>query len=234
MSSDENKSKNTKKPGISSGTSSSTRIRQTSSSSSTDFIEIQKSGNALDIKATLEAYAQAAMAKLAADVEKQYADRLAFIDQAQKKAEENLQKATNMLTSIDTGLKASSKLTEATTKTHEEILSHVDKVKDEVATVKANAISALSIFVSFFAFITVSINVFSKASTIISAVSLVLIFWCLLVGFNILIAIQFKALELNTKAWLGLGTIIALSFFSSFIILAFVPDSLECVRRFIT
>lgn len=223
-------------PGGSSGSSSTASVAtqgKSQSSSSAEYRDFLGSARPEDIQESLDRYAQAAMSKMAADLERIYSDKLAFIQQAQNKVEASLKKATSLMETIETGLKASSELTKATADTHEEILGHIDTVKGEVATVKANAISALSIFVSFFAFITVSINVFSKASSIISAASLVLVFWCLLVGFNLLIAIQFKAVGLTFKSWFALGSIVFLSFIAVFLVLAFSPAGIECIRQYL-
>lgn len=88
-------------------------------------------------------------------------------------ASQMLQDGTKMLGAITAGLNNSSQMQE--------------KLESDVANIKGSAISALSIFVSFFAFITVSINVFAKAGSVVSASALVLIFWSLLVGLNLLL-----------------------------------------------
>lgn len=125
-----------------------------------------------------------------AKAEQIVAERLAAANQAQIKTAKMLADATNMLNTIKSGLDTSSKMQ--------------SQLESDVANIKGNAIAALSIFVSFFAFITVSINVFSKAGSAVSAAALVFIFWALLVGFNIMIGWQFNTLRYSGIAWFAL------------------------------
>ncbi|HEK1007157.1 TPA: hypothetical protein SMP92_000394 [Pseudomonas putida] len=150
-------------------------------------------------------------------------DRLSAASQAQALTSKMLTDATNMLEdatrlmeSITTGLNSSSKMQE--------------QLEMDVANIKGNAVAALSIFVSFFAFITVSINVFSKAGSVVSASALVLVFWCLLVGFNIVIGWQFNTLKNTGVAWFLLMLVSCLSVFAVVGMYYFSPELLNSTR----
>ncbi|MEN5141103.1 hypothetical protein [Pseudomonas juntendi] len=101
------------------------------------------------------------------------------------------------------------------------------KLVEEVQTVKSSAVSALSIFVSFFAFITVSINVFSKAGNVFSGLALVMAFWSMLVGFNILIGWQLNTLRNNALAFWLLFAVAVLSIGSTIVMYAYAPDEIK-------
>ncbi|MFP3369298.1 hypothetical protein [Pseudomonas sp. SIMBA_068] len=133
----------------------------------------------------------------AAKAEQAVSARLSAANQAQKKTASMLNEATAMLNSIKSGLETSSRMQA--------------QLEADIANIKGNAISALSLFVSFFAFITVTINVFGKADSVFSAAVLVTIFWCLLVGFNLIISLQFKVIASSRAAWLGLAFVLTLS-----------------------
>lgn len=168
----------------------------------------------------LDEYAAQAAAKAAARIELLVNERLVFVEQAQKKVSRMLDESSKLMGSIKTGLERSQELTDRSIETQE-------KLSDEVASIKANTISALSIFVSFFAFITVTINVFSKASSVISASVLVLVFWCLLVGFNILISLQFKKASADKSLWFALGVVVLVAFGAIFGMYIFFPELYE-------
>lgn len=168
----------------------------------------------------LDEYAAQAAAKAAARIEILVNERLVFVEQAQKKVSRMLDESSKLMGSIQTGLERSQELTDRSIETQE-------RLSDEVASIKANTISALSIFVSFFAFITVTINVFSKASSVISASVLVLVFWCLLVGFNILISLQFKKTSADKSLWFALAAVVIVAFGAIFGMYFFFPELYE-------
>lgn len=101
-----------------------------------------------------------------------------------------------------------------------------NRLESDIANIKGSAVSALSIFVSFFAFITVSINVFSKAGSVVSAAALVLVFWSLLVGFNVIIGWQFGTLKNTGLAWFLLMIVSFLSVLSIVGMFHFSPEVL--------
>lgn len=163
----------------------------------------------------------ALVAKLAtARAEQVINEKLSSANQAQALTAKMLRDATNMMnqatTMLDTitlGLKSSSDMQ--------------DRLEADIANIKGNAVAALSIFVSFFAFITVSINVFSKAGSVVSASALVLVFWCLLVGFNVIIGWQFNTLKNTGLAWFLLLLVSCLSVFAVVGMYYFSPELLN-------
>jgi hypothetical protein len=163
-----------------------------------------------DPRKNIDEYAQLAINGAAAKVEQLFNEKIVFLDQAERKVHKMLSDSTKLMSTINAGLETSRKLTESSLRTQEEL-------QGEVQSIKGSAISALSVFVSFFAFITVAINVFAKAETVVSASVLVLIFWCLLIGFNILISIQFKTIR---GGWLSICSLIFVILVSVLSILA--------------
>lgn len=196
--------------------------RSTNSSSSRSSIKKDKVDQA-SLHEHLEEYAAQAAAKAAARIEVLVNEKLVFVDQAQSKVSKMLDESSRLMETINTGLEVSRKLTDESINTQK-------RLEDEVASIKANTISALSIFVSFFAFITVTINVFSKASSVISASVLVLVFWCLLVGFNILISLQFKRVSTDRSLWIALVVVVGVAFFAIFGMYFFFPELYESGR----
>ncbi|WP_131679670.1 hypothetical protein [Metapseudomonas furukawaii] len=177
-----------------------------------------------DIKEQLERYAQQAFAKLALEVERMHAEKVVYIEQAQSRVSRNIEHSTNMLKTIQESLDTSTKMVEKSIEARE-------KLENEISSIKSNAVSALSIFVSFFAFITVSINVFSKAANVASASILVVVFWCLLIGFNILIAMRFKVNGGGRQYWLALLMVVLVSFLSVGLIHWLHPITVDRVIR---
>lgn len=157
-----------------------------------------------NIDRKIDEYVQIAISGSAAKIDALFNEKIVFIQQAERKVTKMLDESTVLMGSITKSLEAAGKVTESSVDLQQ-------KLQDEVGYIKGNAIAALSIFVSFFAFITVSISVFSKAESVISAVGLVLIFWCLLIGFNILISAQFKVFDNVRLIWFSLGFVIFLS-----------------------
>ncbi|MFK5664422.1 hypothetical protein ACI2OW_00750 [Pseudomonas shirazica] len=98
------------------------------------------------------------------------------------------------------------------------------KLLEEVQLIKGSAVSALSVFVSFFAFITVSINVFAKAGSFVAGLALVFAFWCMLVGFNVMVGWQFNTLRNNGIAWFLLILVAIGSISSLALMYKFAPD----------
>lgn len=178
-----------------------------------------------DVSELLDEYSTRAALEAFSRTKELIAERLIFVDQAQEKVSKMLEESTLLLedstSKLDTirvGLERSAKLMD-------ESMAAQETLSREVATFRANAISALSMFVSFFAFITVTINVFSKASSAVSAAVLVLMFWCLLIGFNVLISLQFKTLGGGKVLWGALFFVILISFFSVFVMHYFPAGS---------
>ena len=104
------------------------------------------------------------------------------------------------------------------------------KLLDEVQTVKANAVSALAIFVSFFAFITVSINVFAKAGSIVSGAALIVAFWAMLVGFNLLIGWQLNTIKNNLMAFWLLFSVMVISVGALLVMYSFAPNDINAAK----
>jgi hypothetical protein len=162
-------------------------------------------------------FVQLAVASAAAKVDSLFNEKVVFLDQAERRVKKMLDESTKLMASIQAGLESSKKLTEKSLQTQQEL-------QEEVRSIKGNAISALSIFVSFFAFITVAINIFSKAESVVSASVLVLIFWCLLIGFNIIISIQFKTVGSSKSLWASLLFVIFVSVSSICVMFFFSPE----------
>lgn len=177
----------------------------------------------------IDDYIQVSVSAAAAKVNQVFNDKLVFIQQSEKKVSQMLIKSETLMSSITLSLEKVNDLTTNSVKTQAEL-------QEEVKYIKGNAISALSIFVSFFAFITVAINVFSKAESVVSAAVLVLIFWCLLIGFNIMISVQFKVFSNVKLIWLALGFVIFVSIFSIVGLYWFSPElrGVRYIFRFVT
>lgn len=171
----------------------------------------------IDVNKKIDDYMQVAFAQINARLDELYKEKATFISQAEKKVAKMLRDSTGMMNSIQTSLESARNLTEKSIETQV-------RLQEEVSAIKGNAVSALSIFVSFFAFITVSINVFSKAQNVAAACGLVLVFWCLLIGFNILIGWQLNTLRHSGLAWFVLIVVLFLSFVSMIAMYHFAPD----------
>ena len=170
-----------------------------------------------DLNRKVDEYIQVAFAQVNVKLDELYKEKSTFIIQTERKVAKMLRESTAMMNSIESNLDTVRKLTDKSIETQ-------GQLQDEVKSIKGNAVSALSIFVSFFAFITVSINVFSKAQNVASACGLVLIFWCLLIGFNILIGWQFNTLKHSGIAWFVLLVVVCISFFGLYGLYHFAPD----------
>lgn len=156
------------------------------------------------VQAALDKYTQAAIVNASNKIEAMFNEKVVFLNQAEKKVSLMLEKSTSLVRTIEVSLEASTALTEQTLNTQAEM-------RIEISAIKGNAVAALSMFVSFFAFITVSINVFSKAGGIVSASMLIFLFWCLLIGFNVLISLQFNVLKNTGVAWFVLVLVAVVS-----------------------
>lgn len=229
---------NSKNPGNTSSGSSRWGQSSTSSSSTNNkrgYSSYETTG------VNYEDMAQQLIAVANLKVESAINERMVAVDQAErrtrqalkdseemlKKSQDMLESLTNMMTSIQSSLKASAELSDKSSETQR-------KLEEEVSSVKGNAVAALSVFVSFFAFITVTINVFSKAESVISASVLVLLFWCMLIGFNFLITIQFKAVRQPWAPWLGIVLVILVSLVSIWGLYIFGPEIIatKALRKF--
>lgn len=181
------------------------------------------------INKKVDDYIHAAVSNAAAKVDELFQEKVAFMQQSEKKVSQMLEKSTQLVSTITKSLDSVNELTGKSVEMQLEL-------KEEVKYIKGNAISALSIFVSFFAFITVAINVFSKAESVVSAILLVLIFWCLLIGFNVLISVQFKVFQNVKLVWFALGFVIFISVVSIVIMFYFSPEmqGVRYIFRFVT
>lgn len=188
------------------GSSSSSVFVGGGTKSSAPVIDPSKdlSSVATDVNRRVDEYIEVALESVAVKVEALYKERMVLINQSEKKLTGMINQSTKMLGQLEGQLNAAAALTNESVKTQGEL-------QEEIKYIKGNAISALAIFVSFFAFITVTLNVFSKAGSVVSAAVLVLIFWCLLIGFNLIIAIQFKVLSNSRVIWFSLGGVIFIS-----------------------
>ena len=195
----------------------------TSIGSSTASPTMSIPGRAVDSAApdmrdvSLEEVTTMAAKVAAARAEHIISEKLSAANQAQALTTKMLNDATNMLENATILMGSITKNLEASSKIQA-------KLEDDIANIKGNTVSGLSIFVSFFAFITVSINVFSKAGTIVSALALLLVFWCLLVGFNIVIGWQFNTLKNAGLAWFLLILVSSLSVFAIVGLYYFSPE----------
>lgn len=80
---------------------------------------------------------------------------------------------TNKITSFDTSLKDA-----------EEKLS--DKVADfekEIVTARNSLLAVIALFASFFTFISISVNIFSRDMSLSTSISVLLVIWCCLISF---------------------------------------------------
>lgn len=171
------------------------------------------------VQEALDKYTQAAVVNASNKIEAMFNEKVVFLNQAEEKVALMLERSTALVKTIETSLETSTKLTEQTLNTQGEM-------RGEIAAIKGNAVAALSMFVSFFAFITVSINVFSKAGGIVSASMLILLFWCLLIGFNVLISLQFNVLKNTGVAWFVLLVVTVVSSGSIAVMYYASPDLL--------
>ncbi|MEW2926829.1 hypothetical protein [Pseudomonas juntendi] len=191
----------------------------TSSGSGKIFENAQSDNGSIKIEEVSAFAAQVAAAR----AEQIINERLSAATQAQaltsKMLDETtrmLEESTKLMAGITAGLNSSAKMQA--------------QLETDVANIKGNAVAALSIFVSFFAFITVSINVFSKAGSVVSASALVLVFWCLLVGFNVVIGWQFNTLKNTGVAWFLLMLVSCLSVFAVVGMYYFSPELLSSAK----
>lgn len=217
-----------KKPNPSSTTSSvsssniansSTVFISNNSSTTAPIFETTQDPSALsgDVGKKIDDYLELALATVSKRVDALYRERMVLITQSERKLANMIGESTKHLESLEKQLTTITDLTNKSADTQSEL-------QEEVKYIKGNAISALAIFVSFFAFITITLNVFSKAGSVVSAAVLVLIFWCLLIGFNLIIAIQFKVLSNSKVIWACLGGVIFLSISSILALYYFSPE----------
>lgn len=157
-------------------------------------------------------------------------ERLSAANQAHELTTKMLDESTKVLSEAGSMLDSCAKMMESITAELNSSSTMHKELEGEVANIKGSAISALSIFVSFFAFITVSINVFAKAGSVISASALVLIFWSLLVGFNVVIGWQFNTLKNTGLAWFLLILVSGLSVLAVVGMYYFSPEVLSSTR----
>ncbi|MGE8180493.1 hypothetical protein [Pseudomonas mandelii] len=200
-------------------TGSSNVFINSSSSTTTPAFETAQDPSSLsgDVGKKIDEYIELALGAVSTRVDTLYRERMVLITQSEKKLATMIGESTRHLASLEKQLETITKLTDQSADTQ-------SNLQDEVKYIKGNAISALAIFVSFFAFITITLNVFSKAGSVVSAAVLVLIFWCLLIGFNLIIAIQFKVLSNSKVIWACLGGVIFLSISSILALYYFSPE----------
>jgi len=188
----------------------------TSNSSTAGAKTLNDSETAEMGRMSFEEIASMAASVAVAKTEQIVAERLATTSQAEAKTAKMLAEATSMLASIKGGLETSVKMQ--------------GQLESDIANIKGSAIAALSMFVSFFAFITVSINVFSKAGSAVSAAALVVIFWSLLVGFNVMIGWQFNTLKYTGIAWFALVLTAVVSVVAIGVMYYLAPDMLMVAK----
>ncbi|WGK92326.1 hypothetical protein [Pseudomonas migulae] len=186
-------------------------------SSSSDFNTRIEPHPVSDINKQVDDYIEVALDTVATKVDAIYKEKMVLINQAEKKLAGMINNSTTLLKDLE------AKLTTVTELTNRSI-DIQNTLQEEIKYIKGNAISALAIFVSFFAFITVTLNVFSKAGSVVSAAILVLIFWCLLIGFNLIIAIQFKVFAGSKVIWCSLGAVILVSVLAVLGLYYFSPE----------
>ncbi|WP_338660223.1 hypothetical protein [Pseudomonas bubulae] len=181
------------------------------------------------ISRKIDEYIQVSTAAAAAKINEIFTEKLVFVQQSEKKVSQRLESSEALIASINLSLENIKSQTSNSQKLQAEL-------QEEVKYIKGNAISALSVFVSFFAFIAVTINVFSKAESVVSAAVLVLIFWCLLIGFNIMISVQFKVFSNVKIIWFALAFVIFVSIFSIVGLYYFSPElqGVRYVFKFVT
>lgn len=198
--------------------SSNVFINNNSSTTTPSFETTQDSPTLTgDIGKRIDEYIELALGTVSTRVDALYRERMVLITQSERKLATMIGESTKHLESLERQLNTITELTNKSANTQNEL-------QEEVKYIKGNAISALAIFVSFFAFITITLNVFSKAGSVVSAAILVLIFWCLLIGFNLIIAIQFKVLSSSKVIWACLGGVIFLSISSILALYYFSPE----------
>lgn len=203
----------------SSVTSSSNVFVSANNSTTTPVFESTQDPSALtgDVGKKIDEYIELALGTVTKRVDALYRERMVLITQSERKLATMIGESTKHLESLEKQLSTVTELTNRSADTQSDL-------QEEVKYIKGNAISALAIFVSFFAFITITLNVFSKAGSVVSAAILVLIFWCLLIGFNLIIAIQFKVLANSKVIWACLGGVIFLSISSILALYYFSPE----------
>lgn len=157
------------------------------------------------VRIDFESLSELAMANLNHRIEELYRWNQSTISETQNKTIKLLDKSSEVLSESAALLAENKAALEESKKLQEQLAT-------EVGLIKGSAVSALAIFVSFFAFITVSINVFSKATDVFSGAALVAVFWFLLLGFNILIGIQVGAFPSRRLSLLWVFLSVAFSF----------------------
>lgn len=211
-----------KKQGSISSSSSSTvsgniYTNPNNTSSSSGFNARVEPHSVSDVNKQVDDYIEVALDAVASKVDAIYKEKMVLINQSEKKLAKMIGDSTALLTDLEAKLNTVTELTNRS-------IEIQDNLQEEIKYIKGNAISALAIFVSFFAFITVTLNVFSKAGSVVSAAILVLIFWCLLIGFNLIIAVQFKVFSGSKVIWFSLGGVILVSVLSVLALYYFSPE----------
>lgn len=218
-------SENLKKQESTSSSSSSTisgsiYTHQNNTSSSSVFNDRVEPQSSADINQRIEDYIEISLGSVVGKVDALYKEKMVLINQSEKKLTGLINSSTTLLKDLEAKFTTVSNLINKSVETQ-------SALENEIRDFKGNVISALAIFVSFFAFITVTLNVFSKAGSVVSAAILVLIFWCLLIGFNLIIAIQFKVLSDSKAVFFSLGGVILISILAVLGLYYFSPELRE-------
>lgn len=201
----------------SSATSGNIYTSQNNTSNSPVFNDRGELQPSSDVNKTIDDYIEISLDSVAAKVDAIYKEKMVLINQSEKKLAKMINGSTVLLKDLEAKFITVTDLTNRS-------IEIQDKLESEIRDFKGNVISALAIFVSFFAFITVTLNVFSKAGSVVSAAVLVLIFWCLLIGFNLIIAIQFKVLSNSKVIFVSLGGVILISVLAILGLYYFSPE----------
>lgn len=104
-----------------------------------------------------------------------------IVTELNKKIEDSLSLTAQKLTAL-----TESKQAEITTKLDQEkinLMQSISESESRLQEVKNSVLATIAIFASFFTFISVSINIFSKA-TIIESIGLLIILWCCIFSFT--------------------------------------------------
>lgn len=189
----------------------------TKTSTSSGFNPRVEPRSTTDRNKQIDEYIEVALDTVTTRVEAIYQEKMVLINQSEKKLSGMINNSTLLLKDLEAKLGTVTELTNRS-------IDIQNNLQDEIKYIKGNAISALAIFVSFFAFITVTLNVFSKAGSVVSAAILVLIFWCLLIGFNLIIAVQFKVFNGSRIIWFSLGGVILVSVLAVLGLYYFSPE----------
>ncbi|MFG0497753.1 hypothetical protein ACF8MH_10580 [Pseudomonas sp. YQ_13] len=192
-------------------------VTSTTSASGIGITDQTKQAASFEQKAEIDNYLTKAFSTLHAKAD-EIGRSAAYLKQSEKKITERLLESQNKIGEVDERLKKADEVLE-------QLGVSQKKIVDEVQLIRGNAVSALSIFVSFFAFITVSINVFSKAGSLTVGAVLVLLFWSMLVGFNVLIGWQFGTIKNNAMALVVLVFVAILSVFSLVLMYHWAPEA---------